>query len=165
MVKTLSKRAVKITADLIKKRDMPEKAKMIGYFTNLIKAIDKNQSEETEKIYTILEKEMEFTNTSEEFKNLSNMIIKQYENFLNEDLSFEEKMKILESEKEIYDILREMEEERLERNKQIAEEALRKDSEKTELRWNIIKFTSFTVLAVIAGIGGYHGPILKLPRK
>ena len=130
-----------------------DKIKMVDSFVEIAKDINASDKELTKEVFTTLKKERKSIEPAEEYINITNKVLADYEKVLEEDISLEEKKEILESEKEIYKLADEKERKRLEINREITKDALEKDSEAREFNWNKIKAASFTIVAIVAGIG------------
>ena len=139
-----------LAKNLISNVDLNEKGKILKSFLDVFNNVNISDDKLADRIFSVLEKEMEITKPTDEFNKLSNVILTQYKELLKEDISLEDKKQILESEKEIYMFLADLEKQRLKRLKEISESALQKETEKAENRLNFFKFIGF--VAMILGL-------------
>lgn len=141
-----------LAKDLMNNVDIPEKGKILKSFLDVFNTVNTSDDSLADRIFSVIEKEIEVTKPTDEFNNLSKLILNQYEELLKEDISVEDKKQVLESEKEIYMLLADLEKQRFLRLKEISEDALEKETEKAENKWSFLKFMGFTAMAMSSAL-------------
>ena len=132
-----------------------EKVKAYESYSEIIKSLNESDNVSTRNAFDILKHEMENNNNSDEFNALAKKVLDDYSRVLNSDISIEEKEKILDSEKQIFEKTLENEIKIQERNKQITNEALELDKRNKYNNWNKLKTASVVIIGIVGGIVGY----------
>ncbi len=132
-----------------------EKVKAYESYSEIIKSLNESDNVSTRNAFDILKHEMENNNNSDEFNTLAKKVLDDYSRVLNSDISIEEKEKILDSEKQIFEKTLENEIKIQERNKQITNEALELDKRNKYNNWNKLKAASVVIIGIVGGIVGY----------
>ena len=132
-----------------------EKVKAYGSYTEFLKSINESDNLSTKEVFNVLKQELENNKHSDEFNLLAKKVIDDHSKALNNSTSFEEKEKILNSEKDIFEKALEHEKQKEERNKEITNEAIEIDKQHKSNNWNKLKVASVIVISIVGGALGY----------
>lgn len=117
---------------------------------NIAKRAIENNEMSTKEVFEILKKEIDSSSTSPEYDYCRRKILDDHSRILDDNnLTFEQKKEILESEAKVLEIATQLEKERVSNNQKIMEHAIKKDTENKKFLWGIIKIASSIIIVSV----------------